>query len=665
MATGEFHNEQKKVWSGWLIEELIGEGSYGKVYKISRTERGRKYFSAVKMITIPTRDQYKEAVESLGTDENSLRNYFIDMIDEIIDEVTILYSLAGYSNILGYFDHKIIDHGDDIGWDILIRMEYVKSLRKHLSEKQMTRGDVVNLGIDICNALELCSKKGIVHRDIKDENIFINSEGIYKLGDFGIAKIVSQNRSMASMRGTPLYMAPEVYKGIKYDARIDIYSLGLVLYKLLNNDRMPFLPNYPQPIRFRDNEKAISLRLSGETMPPPVNAGEELGKVILKACETNPDNRYNSAQAFKKKLLAVYEGMDEEERNELVTLISDKKIHKKQHTDRTESIRTDKSKKTERAVKPSDPSGKTEAIHFKPARKKPVHKKAVRNKSARKRSVREKPVRLKSNRKKKVLILLLNIIVIASIGVGTYFILNEFDVFSPEATPLPTPGNRIIFTPSPEPRQVFTFDEATGTIEDYDSSDGSDVIIPSEINGITVTKIAENAFSTKGLTSVIFPETITEIGKSAFVNNDLSEIILLDSLVSLGERAFADNNLTSLDLPDNLEIIEFECFANNKLTSLSITNGILRIEDQAFYLNNISSIYFPESLTFIGKQVFKYNRVEHIEIASNNTIIDEGMFFDNLNNFRDVYYDEINGGAGTYSGTQDGIWMKITDDDMN
>ena len=665
MATGEFHNEQKKVWSGWLIEELIGEGSYGKVYKISRTERGRKYFSAVKMITIPTRDQYKEAVESLGTDENSLRNYFIDMIDEIIDEVTILYSLAGYSNILGYFDHKIIDHGDDIGWDILIRMEYVKSLRKHLSEKQMTRGDVVNLGIDICNALELCSKKGIVHRDIKDENIFINSEGIYKLGDFGIAKIVSQNRSMASMRGTPLYMAPEVYKGIKYDARIDIYSLGLVLYKLLNNDRMPFLPNYPQPIRFRDNEKAISLRLSGETMPPPVNAGEELGKVILKACETNPDNRYNSAQAFKKKLLAVYEGMDEEEGNELVTLISDKKIHKKQHTDRTESIRTDKSKKTERTVKSSDPSGKTEAIHFKPARKKPVHKKAVRNKSARKRSVREKPVRLKSNRKKKVLILLLNIIVIASIGVGTYFILNEFDVFSPEATPLPTPGNRIIFTPSPEPRQVFTFDEATGTIEDYDSSDGSDVIIPSEINGITVTKIAENAFSTKGLTSVIFPETVTEIGKSAFANNDLSEIILLDSLVSLGERAFADNNLTSLDLPDNLEIIEFECFANNKLTSLSITNGILRIEDQAFYLNNISSIYFPESLTFIGKQVFKYNRVEHIEIASNNTIIDEGMFFDTLNNFRDVYYDEINGGAGTYSGTQDGIWMKITDDDMN
>ncbi len=375
MDNEKFREEQEKVWNGWLIEGLIGEGSYGKVYKISRTDHGHKYFSAVKIISIPSKDQYREAVNTLGRDKDSLKDYFIDMVDEIIGEVNILYSLAGHSNILGYFDHKIIDHGDDVGWDVLIRMEYVKSLRKHLKEKQMTRGDVISLGIDICNALEVCSKKGIVHRDIKDENIFVNNEGIFKLGDFGIAKI-AQDRSMASMRGTPLYMAPEIYKGIKYDARIDIYSLGLVLYKLLNDDRMPFLPEYPKPIRFRDNEKAIEKRMSGETMPLPSKAQGSLGKIVLKACDVNPNKRYNSARELREELQTVLNNMEERFKNEAITHTIDEDIENIPVADKTESIITNNNEKTEEISISEKQPDKTELISNKPVKKAASDKKS-------------------------------------------------------------------------------------------------------------------------------------------------------------------------------------------------------------------------------------------------------------------------------------------------
>lgn len=229
------------LFGSWNIEEEIGEGSFGIVYRISKEEMGEKYESAVKLITIPTKEQYREAEVSIGTGEDTLNTYFEDIIKNIVKEVRLLHSLSGNTNIVGYLDHSVKKHDNDLGWDILIRMEYVTSLRKYLKDHRMTREQVIRLGFNICTAIELCSKKGIIHRDIKDDNIFINEDGAFKLGDFGIARELSKSGRAASMRGTHLYMAPEIYRGDKYDAAVDVYSLGIVLYKLLNNGRMPFI----------------------------------------------------------------------------------------------------------------------------------------------------------------------------------------------------------------------------------------------------------------------------------------------------------------------------------------------------------------------------------------------------------------------------------------
>lgn len=118
-----------------------------------------------------------------------------------------------------------------------------------------TEADVIRLGIDMCRALEVCAKENIIHRDIKPSNIFVSEHGDYKLGDFGVARHLEASCRELSKKGTYDYMAPEVYRDSVYDARADIFSLGIVLYKLMNNGRIPFLPPAPGTHRLQRQRK--------------------------------------------------------------------------------------------------------------------------------------------------------------------------------------------------------------------------------------------------------------------------------------------------------------------------------------------------------------------------------------------------------------------------
>ena len=159
----------------------------------------------------------------------------------------------------------------------------------------MNEAHVRRLGMDICRALDLCGKYQIIHRDIKPENIFVSELGDFKLGDFGIARTAEKTMSAMSRKGTYTYMAPEVYKGEAYNASVDQYSLGIVLYRLLNDYRAPFLPAAPNPISFTDREEAQNRRMRGEPFPNPAHASGEMAAVIRKACAFYPQDRFASA----------------------------------------------------------------------------------------------------------------------------------------------------------------------------------------------------------------------------------------------------------------------------------------------------------------------------------------------------------------------------------
>ena len=293
------------VWPEWKIVEKIGEGSFGKVYKAQRMERDKAFYSAIKIVSIPsTRSELKSIQSELGSDQ-SVKEYFQNLVEDCIQEVNIMEDFRGNSHVVAVEDYKVVEYLDDIGWDIYIRMEYLTGFLEYCEGKQLSEKEVIQLGIDLCKALEYCRKMNIIHRDIKPENIFVSRFGEFKLGDFGIARELDRTLSSFSKKGTYSYMAPEMYRGEKYDSRVDIYSLGIMLYKLRNHNRLPFMDLEKQLITYRDKENALNKRMSGEILPAPVDAGEDLAAVILKACAYDCEERYTTAEEFREELERV------------------------------------------------------------------------------------------------------------------------------------------------------------------------------------------------------------------------------------------------------------------------------------------------------------------------------------------------------------------------
>ena len=293
------------VLDGWNITRLLGEGSYGKVFEIERSEFGQTYRAALKVITVPQSSAEVRSVISEGMSVSQAEAYFHGIVEELMHEFSIMFKLKGTANIVSCEDLRVLEHPDGIGWDILIRMELLHPLLPYVYEHPMARRDIIRLGIDICKALELCQRYNIIHRDIKPENIFISDNRDYKLGDFGIARTIERTSSGLSKKGTYSYMAPEVYAGKEYGFSVDTYSLGLVLYRMLNKNRGPFLPQPPEAITFSSREQALARRMSGEALPRPFYGEGRLGEIVLKACAFDPKDRYSSPQQLRQELEAI------------------------------------------------------------------------------------------------------------------------------------------------------------------------------------------------------------------------------------------------------------------------------------------------------------------------------------------------------------------------
>lgn len=301
------------VFEKWIIKHKLGEGSFGTVYEVQREDFGEVYRAALKVITVPQNDaEFKSALDE-GMSRTQAEEYFYSVVEDIVREFAIMAKLKGTANVVSYEDHAVIRHKDGVGWDILIRMELLNPLLPYAYQHPMARRDIIRLGIGICKALELCQKYNVIHRDIKPENIFVSDNGDYKLGDFGIARTIERTMSGLSKKGTYNYMAPEVYRGGEYGFSVDIYSLGIVLYRLLNQNRIPFLPQPPEPITFHQREEALARRMGGEALPKPFYAEGRLAEIVQKACAYDPKERYSSPALMRQELEAIlYDEQDAE-----------------------------------------------------------------------------------------------------------------------------------------------------------------------------------------------------------------------------------------------------------------------------------------------------------------------------------------------------------------
>ncbi len=285
-----------KTWPGWETVRVLGRGNFGTVYEIERDVLGQKEKAALRVVTIPQSSSDIDELRRNGYDDASITDTVKSCLKNIIDEYAMMRKLNGTANVVNCDDVRYVRNDDGYRWDIYIKMELLTPLLKRLGDT-VPEKQVVRIGADICKALMLSEKYNIVHQEIKPSDIFVSENEEYKLDD-GYLRVARIHEDI----GVHFWAPPEFYKGNYYSGTADIYSLGLVLYWLLNERRVPFLPLLPKWPYASDIAEAFERRINGEKLPAPAHGSRKLQKVILKACALKPKDRYQNAEEFYNAL---------------------------------------------------------------------------------------------------------------------------------------------------------------------------------------------------------------------------------------------------------------------------------------------------------------------------------------------------------------------------
>ncbi|NIM91163.1 MAG: protein kinase [Candidatus Aminicenantes bacterium] len=267
-----------------IIEEL-GKGGMGKVYKVLDKDINEKV--ALKLLK-----------PEIASDEKT--------IERFRNELKLARKVS-HKNVC-----RMFDLGKEKGTHF-ITMEFVpgEDLKSSITRMgPVTVGKTIAVAKQVCEGLAEAHRLGVVHRDLKPQNIMVDQEGNVRIMDFGIARSVRGKgiTGASVMIGTPEYMSPEQVEGKDTDQRSDIYSLGVILYEMLTG-RVPFEGDTPFTIGVKHKSELPQ-------DPQELNAQlpEDLSKVILKCLEKDKDSRYKSAGEVRSELERIEKGLPTTER---------------------------------------------------------------------------------------------------------------------------------------------------------------------------------------------------------------------------------------------------------------------------------------------------------------------------------------------------------------
>ncbi|MFN8671513.1 MAG: serine/threonine-protein kinase [Candidatus Sericytochromatia bacterium] len=263
----------KNIEKTYSIEKELGRGGMGVVYLATDRRLDRKV--AIKVLNI-----------SGGNEKSDVP--FEEVVQRFQREAKAVAQLT-HPNIVSIYD---VGSEDEAYYMV---MEYVdgKSLYDRITSESMDIEVVLNVGIQLCGALDLAHENGIIHRDIKPANIILSKKGIAKLMDFGIAQLGKDSKRLTqsgTMLGSILYVSPEqLTDSSQVDARADIYSFGMSLYEMLTGGRLPFDgDNIPSLVMKIMTKEPIAPSNFNAEVPP------ELDRIILKSISKTPENRYQT-----------------------------------------------------------------------------------------------------------------------------------------------------------------------------------------------------------------------------------------------------------------------------------------------------------------------------------------------------------------------------------
>lgn len=265
------------------IIELIGSGGMANVYKALCHRLNR--YDAVKIM----RDETAANTE--------LRRRFRAESQAV--------AMLSHPNIVSVYD---VSHSDDVEYIVMELIDGI-TLKQYLQKKSvLDPSEVLDFTIQTAKALERAHSKGIIHRDIKPQNIMLLKDGMIKVADFGIASLENTiEENNGETVGSVHYIAPEQARGEAPDARSDIYSLGIVMYEMLTG-KLPYVGN-------SDVEVAVKHMNTDPVTPRDIvpSIPEELERICLKAMNSNIDERYQTAsemladlEQYKAQSLAAH-----------------------------------------------------------------------------------------------------------------------------------------------------------------------------------------------------------------------------------------------------------------------------------------------------------------------------------------------------------------------
>ena len=263
--------------SGYTLIESLGAGGFASVYLASKDDTGARF--AIKVL------------HAHSSEQSDLRRFE--------RERTTMRAFNGHPNIVGVFDNGETDGGEQY-----MVLEYVDggTIRDRLRAQGAVHWtDVLRISVQLCSALDVAHRSGVLHRDVKPANVLL-SEDNAKLSDFGIARLIGQSQVTAaqSIIGTLAYTPPEIFHNSGFDGRGDIYQLGITMYEMLLG-RAPFTS------AAADNKAMIIRRIIDIPAPSlaPFDIPQPLSDLLDEVLAKDPADRPQSAAGFGERLNAI------------------------------------------------------------------------------------------------------------------------------------------------------------------------------------------------------------------------------------------------------------------------------------------------------------------------------------------------------------------------
>lgn len=259
---------------GFLMGDPISEHDGVRSCPAMNQETGNKYI--VKIISSPASISQIDALLLSGayTSKEDALAYFEEIANGIHEEVRILEKLAELDGFIAYNDHQMVSMEDGNGFDLYLLGSYKLSLERFFCKDSITHLGALNLGLDLCSALATCRRAGYLYVNLKPGNIYLTTDGGYRIGDLGFMKLDSLKYASLPARYHSSYTPPEISDAYSaLNTTLDVYSVGLILYQAFNGGILPDL----------DTDTPLS---------PPDFADYEMAEIILKACDPDPEKRF-------------------------------------------------------------------------------------------------------------------------------------------------------------------------------------------------------------------------------------------------------------------------------------------------------------------------------------------------------------------------------------